>query len=182
MSEILVVRLHNRVVGQLRRGENPSLVSLTVDESFDTTLPTLTASFATQPGDCPSDSKVSNFLGGYMPEGRNRSVMASRRRVGSGDLFALLREFGGSLAGAVTVCSPEGSGQGGWLEEMSQTVVADRLRRALQNFDQGVPDDGRSTLPGFQPKMLRPYAHLASPRVLSRWHSRLLLFRQKPLH
>ena len=29
---------------------------------------------------------------------------------------------------------------------------------------------------------LRPYAHLASPRVLSRWHSRLLLFRQKPLH
>ena len=70
---------------------------------------------------------------------------------------ALLREFGGSLAGAVTVRPPDGhDGQtaAGWLEELSDKGLADRLRQALRDTDQAVPDDSRSTLPGFQPKGL----------------------------
>ena len=157
MPEILVVRLHDRVVGQLRRGRDPSRVRLTIGEDFDTGLTTLTDSFTVIPGtEAPSDT-VSNFLGGYVPEGNHRTVMASRRGVDPGDLFALLREFGGSLAGAVTVRPPggyDGQPTAGWLADMSESGLADRLRQALRETDQAVPDDSRSTLPGFQPKVL----------------------------
>ncbi len=157
MHEILIVRLHDRTVGQLRRGNDPSRVRLAIGADFETGPVTLTDSFTAIPGTEPPIDEVSNFLGGYVPEGNHRAVMASRRGIDAGDLFALLREFGGSLAGAVTVRPPDGhDGQtaAGWLEELSDKGLADRLRQALRDTDQAVPDDSRSTLPGFQPKVL----------------------------
>lgn len=157
MTEVLVVRLHNRVVGELRRGSDPSLVRLDIDTDFDAGLVTLTDSFTVIGGTSAPVETVSNFLGGYVPEGDHRSVMASRRGVDPGDLFALLREFGGSLAGAVTARPPHDDDRptpAGWLEHLSEHELADRLRQALRDTDQGVPDDSRSTLPGFQPKVL----------------------------
>ncbi len=157
MHEILIVRLHDRTVGQLRRGNDPSRVRLAIGADFETGPVPLTDSFTAIPGTEPPIDEVSNFLGGYVPEGNHRAVMASRRGIDAGDLFALLREFGGSLAGAVTVRPPDGhDGQtaAGWLEELSDKGLADRLRRALRDTDQAVPDDSRSTLPGFQPKVL----------------------------
>ena len=157
MHEILIVRLHDRTVGQLRRGNDPSRVRLAIGTDFETGPVTLTDSFTAIPGTEPPIDEVSNFLGGYVPEGNHRAVMASRRGIDAGDLFALLREFGGSLAGAVTVRPPDGhDGQtaAGWLEELSDKGLADRLRQALRDTDQAVPDDSRSTLPGFQPKVL----------------------------
>lgn len=157
MPEILIVRLHDRTVGQLRRGNDPSRVRLAIGADFETGPVTLTDSFTAIPGTEPPIDELSNFLGGYVPEGNHRGVMASRRGIDAGDLFALLREFGGSLAGAVTVRPPDGhDGQtaAGWLEELSDKGLADRLRQALRDTDQAVPDDSRSTLPGFQPKVL----------------------------
>lgn len=157
MHEILIVRLHDRTVGQLRRGNDPSRVRLAIGADFETGPVTLTDSFTAIPGTEPPIDELSNFLGGYVPEGNHRAVMASRRGIDAGDLFALLREFGGSLAGAVTVRPPDGhDGQtaAGWLEELSDKGLADRLRQALRDTDQAVPDDSRSTLPGFQPKVL----------------------------
>jgi serine/threonine-protein kinase HipA len=92
---------------------------------------TLTESFTAVPGiELPSD-EVSNFLGGYVPEGHHRLVMASRRGIDAGDLFALLREFGGSLAGALTAQSPdipEVAATPGWLEHLSDAGLGDLLR------------------------------------------------------
>ncbi|MSV51382.1 MAG: hypothetical protein F2892_03805, partial [Actinobacteria bacterium] len=135
MHEILIVRLHDRTVGQLRRGNDPSRVRLAIGADFETGPVTLTDSFTAIPGTEPPIDEVSNFLGGYVPEGNHRAVMASRRGIDAGDLFALLREFGGSLAGAVTVRPPDGhDGQtaAGWLEELSDKGLADRLRQALR--------------------------------------------------
>lgn len=157
MPEELVMHLHDRTVGHVRRGPDPSRVRLRIDPAFDPGPITLTLSFTVIPGTQAPTDAVSNFLGGYVPEGNHRSVMASRRGIDAGDLFALLREFGGSLAGAVTVRSPDadaGDSPAGWLEELSPTDLAERMRQALRDTDQAVPDDSRSTLPGFQPKVL----------------------------
>lgn len=157
MPEALIVRLGDRTVGQLLRGRDPSRVRLVISEDFDAREVTLTESFTVVPGaEAPPDA-VSNFLGGYVPEGNHRTVMASRRGISAEDLFALLREFGGSLAGAVTVRQPGHPEDGvvpGWLEELPESDLAERLRQALRDTDQAVPDDSRSTLPGFQPKVL----------------------------
>ncbi len=84
----LIVRLHDPVVGRLTRGSNPSRVRLDVDEGFGARPITLTKGFTAVPGiERPSDA-VSNFLGGYAPEGHHRLVMASRRSVDVGDLPA----------------------------------------------------------------------------------------------
>lgn len=157
MGEVLVVWLHDRVVGELRRGPDPSRVWLNISADFDTGTVTLTDSFTVIGGTRAPVDVASNFLGGYVPEGRHRTVMASRRGVDAGDLFALLREFGGSMAGAVTVRPPrdgEGPTPAGWVESLSEKELAGLLRQALRDTDQGVPDDSRSTLPGFQPKVL----------------------------
>ncbi len=157
MADSLVVRLHGNVVGELVRGQDPSRVKLAVDSAYDASGITLTESFTVIPGTQPPTDAPSNFLGGYVPEGHHRTVMASRRGINPGDLFALLREFGASLAGAVTVhpTGPAPTGDGAaWLKALSDGDLADKLRQAVRDTDQAVPDDSRSTLPGFQPKVL----------------------------
>ena len=122
MPDSLVVRLHDLVVGRLTRGSDPSRVRLDVDAGFDAGQITLTESFTAVPGGEPPSDAVSNFLGGYVPEGHHRLVMASRRGIDAGDLFALLREFGGSLAGALTVRPPDNPDEAptlGWLAATS---------------------------------------------------------------
>lgn len=157
MPEVLTAYLHGHLVGQLKRGSDPSRVRVVIDPAFDTGQVTLTEGFAAIPGVEPPSDAVSNFLGGYVPEGHHRSVMASRRGIDAGDLFALLREFGGSLAGALTIRPPDGLSAAavtGRLEGLSDADLGDRLRQALRDSDQAVPEDSRSTLPGFQPKVL----------------------------
>lgn len=152
-----MLRLHENVVGRIRRGPSPAQVRLSIDPAYDATGITLSESFASVPGTSPKVGVVSRFLGGYVPEGYHRTVMASRRGVDPSELFGLLREYGGSLAGAVTV-TPDSGARGadgsGWLEQLSSADLAERLRQAVRETDQAVPSDSRSTLPGFQPKLL----------------------------
>lgn len=156
MTDTLVLRLHDTVVGELRQGQDSSRVRLDIDSAYGASGVALTESFSVVPGTEPPTDRVSNFLGGYVPEGHHRMVMASRRGIDAGDLFALLREFGGSMAGAVTARAPstQRAATSGRLEDLSDQHLADLLRQAVRDSDQAVPDDSRSTLPGFQPKVL----------------------------
>lgn len=188
MSEFLDVQLLGRHVGRLYRGTDLSHVRLEVDAAFDPAPVTLTEAFSVIPGRSPAQDAVSNFLGGCVPEGNQRQAMARQRGIDPQDLYALLSEFGGSLAGGVTVRSPRSSAAGdGWLETLTEATLADRLRQALRDTDQAVPADSRSTLPGFQPKVLvrrvasgwaQPHGSMHSTHILkpqlSRQPSRLL--------
>lgn len=142
-------------------------------------------SFTALPGRRAPTDAVSNFLGGYVPEGNHRERMAAKRRIDLHDLFALLAEFGGSVAGAVNLRKPdELAPYRPTYEPLSEHDLETMLERALQDSDQGIPDDSRSTLPGYQPKVLTalfdgrwmyPHGrahstHILKPRVPARPH------------
>jgi serine/threonine-protein kinase HipA len=159
-------------------------VLLDVDRAYRQEV-LLSESFATLPGRRPPADSVSNFLGGYVPEGHHRERMAAKRHVDKDDLFALLTEFGGSIAGAVTLRRPDEEPH--WrptYEDLDDRTLAAKLRQAIDDSDQGLPDDSRSTLPGYQPKVLvarfdgqwvyphgRAHStHLLKPQVPARPH------------
>lgn len=175
--------LHERRIGAVEpAARDRTRVVLDVDRGYRPDV-LLSESFATLPGRRPSVDAVSNFLGGYVPEGNHRERMAAKRRIDKDDLFALLREFGGSIAGAVTLRPPdEEPGRRLEYEPLDDRALAVRLKQALDESDQGAPDDSRSTLPGYQPKVLvatfgdgwvRPHGrahstHILKPQVPSR--------------
>ena len=148
--------LHENFVGTVAPdSRDRSRVTLAVDGEYSGASVLVSEAFATLPGRRPPADAVSNFLGGYVPEGNHREKMAARRHIDAGDLFALLDEFGGSIAGAVTLrrlgdratSRPE-------YEPLTDRALAAKLRQALEGSDQGIADDSRSTLPGYQPKVL----------------------------
>lgn len=129
-------------------------VTLSIDRDYKQEI-LLSEAFAALAGRKPPVDAVSNFLGGYVPEGNHREQMAAKRHVDKDDLFALLNEFGGSIAGAVTLRRPdEDPGFRPAYEPLDDRALAARLTQALEESDQGIPDDSRSTLPGYQPKVL----------------------------
>ncbi|GGF11893.1 type II toxin-antitoxin system HipA family toxin [Subtercola lobariae] len=148
--------VHDRLVGVVEPvSRDRSRVALEVDANFDNDGVLLSESFATLPGRRPPVAAVSNFLGGYVPEGNHREQMAAKRHIDPGDLFALLREFGGSIAGAVSLRSAdEALSYQPSYQPLSERMLEVRLKQALKDSDQGIPDDSRSTLPGYQPKVL----------------------------
>ena len=147
--------LHERRIGTVRPTRIQTRVSLEWDSSYDGSGPTLTESFGYVPGLVPSPVAVSNFLGGYTPEGNQRRAMADKRGINPERLFDLLTEFGGSIAGAVTLRQPSDlPTYQPTYNPLSDRALADRLRQAVNDHDLGARDDSRSMLPGFQPKFL----------------------------
>lgn len=148
--------LHDKLVGVVEPDQNDrSRVSLDIDRNYNGAAVLLTESFATIAGRRPPVPEVSNFLGGYVPEGNHRDAMAAKRRIDKDDLFALLREFGGSIAGAVTLRAPdEPQPYTPSFSPLSERELTAKLNLALQDSDQGILADSRSTLPGYQPKVL----------------------------
>lgn len=153
---ILELYLHDRFVGTIEPDpRDRSRVSLTVDSAYEGDTVLLSESFATLAGRRPPVDAVSNFLGGYVPEGNHREQMAAKRRIDKEDLFALLTEFGGSIAGAVTLRHPDESPNSRpSYEPLSDRQLESKLTQAITDSDQGIPDDSRSALPGYQPKVL----------------------------
>lgn len=146
--------LHQSKVGAVSPTRDTTRVTLDIQRDYDSPV-LLSELFAALPGRRPATDAVSNFLGGYVPEGNHRERMASKRRIRSDDLFALLSEFGGSIAGAVTLRKPdEPIADASRYEALTERELTARLKRALDDSDQGIPDDSRSTLPGYQPKVL----------------------------
>jgi len=147
--------LHDRRVGTVTPdARDRTRVVLDIDRGYSQEV-LLSESFATLSGRRAPVDSVSNFLGGYVPEGNHREQMAAKRRIDKDDLFALLTEFGGSIAGAVTLRRPdETPDYRPTYEPLDDRVLAAKLKQALDDSDQGLPDDSRSTLPGYQPKVL----------------------------
>lgn len=176
----LVLRLHGSRIGVVEPGaRDRTRVQFTIDRDHRQDV-VLSEAFAALPGKPPSDA-VSNFLGGYVPEGSHRERMAAKRRIDKDDLFALLREFGGSIAGAVTLEDPARSPRGGAdYEPLREAELAQRLRQALTDSDQGIPTDSRSTLPGYQPKVLAARMGEGWTSPVGRGHSTHILKPQVP--
>jgi|SRR5665213_141179 len=147
--------LHEQFVGTVEPDRrNKSRVSLNVDQGYREEI-RLSESFTTLTGRRPPVESVSNFLGGYVPEGNHREAMAAKRRIDKDDLYALLREFGGSIAGAVTLRQPrETKRHRADYEPLDDQSLEKKLQRALVDSDQAIADDSRSALPGYQPKVL----------------------------
>lgn len=172
--------LHDRLVGSVSPAEGGRRVDLRIARDYEEEI-VLTESFATIPGRRPASPLVSDFLGGYVPEGNHRERMAAKRRVDKDDLFALLSEFGGSVAGAVTLRRQDEDPAGRpFYERLDDASLAARLKQALEDSDQGIPDDSRSTLPGFQPKVLVAKVEGAWAAPHGRAHSTHILKPQIP--
>lgn len=174
--------LHDRLVGTVEPDtRDRSRIALSVHAGYEDGGIVLSESFATLPGRRPPIGDLSNFLGGYVPEGNHREQMAAKRHIDMEDLFALLREFGGSIAGAVSLRRTDESPdyRPSW-EELSEHALETKLKQAIRDSDQGIPDDSRSTLPGFQPKVLVIKADTGWAYPHGRAHSTYILKPQVP--
>lgn len=191
MTEALAVFLHDDYLGEVtpyRRGRqrDKHRVSFTWDSRFVPGPVTLTESFAAIPGTDPDATLVSNFFGGYAPDGNQRGAMAKQRGIDPQNLFELLREFGGSIGGAITFRHPDEPTR--YIPKYSSLdarTLAQRLRQAVEQYDLGIQEDSRSMLPGFQPKLLvakregewwMPHGrahstHILKPQLASRPHT-----------
>ena len=153
--ETLDLYLHDRQIGTVRRNRAKHRVVLEWDPAYEGNPPPLTESFGVIPARAPDPELASNFLGGYAPEGNQRSALAAKRGIDPDDLYAILSEFGGSIAGAVTLRDPnESTSYHPAYDELAEHALASRLLQAINEHDLGARDDSHSMLPGFQPKLL----------------------------
>lgn len=186
MPEQLHVFLHDTQIGTVTRGGRADRVRFSPNENAFASDITLTEGFGLVAGVAPASVDVSNFFGGYAPEGNHREALARERAIKPDDLFALLREYGGSIAGALTFrMSDEAPAYRPRYEPVDDREIARLLQRAIEKHDLGVHDDSRSMLPGFQPKLLlarfdtqwlqprgRAHStHIVKPQLRSRPHT-----------
>jgi serine/threonine-protein kinase HipA len=155
MADGLEVRLHGEPLGWITRGSRRDRIEFEWADGYTPGLVTLTESFgAIRPKAPPAEA--SNFFGEYALEGRQRERLTERRGISDPtDLYAMLREFGSSIAGAVTVGDPEMARRTQpRYEPISDSEIIKRLRRAASDGDLGSDDQSRSMLAGYQPKLL----------------------------
>ena len=154
MADRLEVRLHGEPVGWISRGARRERIGFGWAGGYEGAV-TLTESFGSVRLTAPA-AAASNFFGGYALEGRQRERLTQRRGISDPtDLYAMLREFGSSIAGAVTVADPDAAkGTEPRYEPISEGEIIRRLRRAASDGDLGSDDQSRSMLAGYQPKLL----------------------------
>lgn len=157
MADELEVHLHGEPIGLLHRAprRSPEFVTLDAIEPPKGGV-RLSESFSLIAARRPETELLSRFLGGYLPEGAQRTALADKRGIARNDLFAFLREFGSSIAGAVTFREPAAAATepSARYTPLTPKQLRLELKRAVQKHDLGVRDDSRSMLAGFQPKML----------------------------
>jgi serine/threonine-protein kinase HipA len=155
MADRLEVRLHDQPVGWIARGSRRERIEFEWVGGYTPGPVTLTESFGSVRSKAPTAS-ASSFFGGYALEGRQRERLTQRRGIGDPtDLYAMLREFGSSIAGAVTIADPDAvSRTEPRYEPIGEREIIQRLRRAASDGDLGSDDQSRSMLAGYQPKLL----------------------------
>ena len=155
MADRLEVRLHGEQIGWIARGSRRERIEFEWADGYAPGPVTLTESFGSVLLKAPPGA-ASSFFGGYALEGRQRERLTQRRGISSpADLYAMLREFGSSIAGAVTVSDPDtASRTQPTYEPISDGEIIRRLRRAANDGDLGSDDQSRSMLAGLQPKLL----------------------------
>jgi serine/threonine-protein kinase HipA len=155
MADRLEVRLHGEQIGWIARGSRRERIEFEWADGYTPGPVTLTESFGSVLLKAPLGA-ASSFFGGYALEGRQRERLTQRRGISNpADLYAMLREFGSSIAGAVTVTDPDtASRTQPTYEPISDGEIIRRLRRAANDGDLGSDDQSRSMLAGLQPKLL----------------------------
>lgn len=155
MADRLEVRLHDELIGSITRASRRERIEFEWIDGYAQGPVTLTESFGSVRLRAPS-AAASNFFGGYALEGRQRERLTERRGIANPtDLYAMLREFGSSIAGAVTISDPQTARQTQpYYEPISDAEIIRRLRRAASDGDLGSDDQSRSMLAGYQPKLL----------------------------
>jgi serine/threonine-protein kinase HipA len=155
MTDQLEVRLHGQPVGWIARGSRRERIEFGWVDGYTPGPVTLTESFGSVRSNAPT-AAASSFFGGFALEGRQREQLTRRRGIRDPtDLYAMLREFGSSIAGAVTISDPDTATQTEpRYEPISEREIIQRLRRAVSNGDLGSDDQSRSMLAGYQPKLL----------------------------
>ncbi|HET9899363.1 MAG TPA: HipA domain-containing protein [Streptosporangiaceae bacterium] len=155
MANRLEVRLHGELVGLIGRSSRPERVEFEWIDGYSPGPVTLTEAFGSvRPR--ASAAAASGFFGGYALEGRQRERLTQRRGISDPtDLYSMLREFGGSIAGALTITDAElATRTVPRYEPVSDGEIIQRLRRAASEGDLGSDDQSRSMLAGLQPKLL----------------------------
>ena len=155
MADKLEVRLHGELIGWIARGARRGHIEFEWIDGYAPGPVTLTESFGSVRPKAPS-AAASSFFGGYALEGRQRERLTQRRGISNpADLYAMLSEFGSSIAGAVTISDPDiQSRTQPRYEPISDNQITQRLRRAATDGDLGSDDQSRSMLAGYQPKLL----------------------------
>jgi serine/threonine-protein kinase HipA len=155
VADRLEVRLHDEPVGWIARAHRRERIEFEWADGYTPGPVTLTESFGSVRSKAPS-AEASSFFGGYALEGRQRERLTARRGISNPtDLYAMLREFGSSIAGAVTIGDPEAAKRTKpRYEPISNGEMSTRLRRAASDGDLGSDDQSRSMLAGYQPKLL----------------------------
>lgn len=155
MAERLDVRLHDDLVGWIARGSRRERIEFEWINGYSPGSVTLTEAFGSVRPRAAAPA-ASNYFGGYALEGRQRERLTQRRGISDpADLYAMLREFGGSIAGAVTITDPDVARRTEpRYEPISDGEIIQRLRRAASDGDLGSDDQSRSMLAGLQPKLL----------------------------
>jgi len=154
MADRLDVRLRGELIGWITRGSRRERIEFEWIRGYSPGPVTLTEAFGSVRQKAPS-AAASNFFGGYALEGRQREQLTRRRGINPADLYAMLREFGSSIAGAVTITDPDTAGRTEpRYESVSDGQIIQRLRRAVSDGDLGADDQSRSMLAGLQPKLL----------------------------
>jgi serine/threonine-protein kinase HipA len=135
MADRLEVRLHGQPVGWVARGSRRERIEFEWVDGYAPGPVTLTESFGSVRSKAPTAS-ASSFFGGYALEGRQREQLTQRRGIRDPtDLYAMLREFGSSIAGAVTIADPDVVSQTEpRYEPISEREIIQRLRRAAYSF------------------------------------------------
>src|ERR1700735_2214164 len=107
MADRLEVRLHGEPVGWITRGSRRDRVEFEWAHGYTPGLVTRRESCGAVRPTAPT-AEASNFFGGYALEGRQRERLTERRGISDPtDLYAMLREFGSSIAGAVPIADPD---------------------------------------------------------------------------
>ncbi len=155
MADQLEVRLHGELVGWITRGSRPERIEFGWIDGYSPGPVTLTEAFGSVRPRASSPA-ASSFFGGYALEGLQRERLTLRRGISDPtDLYSMLREFGGSIAGALTITDPEAARRTvPRYEPVSDGEIILRLRRAASEGDLGSDDQSRSMLAGLQPKLL----------------------------
>ncbi|MBP2375988.1 type II toxin-antitoxin system HipA family toxin [Paeniglutamicibacter psychrophenolicus] len=152
----LSVYLLDQLVGRITRHNVSTRINFDVEPDYEGPATALSEGFALIPGERLNSEHVSNFFGGFLPEGPNRDALAKKARIGANDLFSMLERYGMTMTGALSVrLGTSDALEGSGYRLLSERDLHAKIRQAAQEFDLGnEPDSGRSTIPGFQPKLM----------------------------
>lgn len=158
MVDALNVYLHDTLVGRLTPDRlNRKRIQFEVDEDYVGPANALSEAISLIKGRVTDKETASQFFGGFLPEGPNRTALATRvPGLNADNLFGILSNYGLTMAGAVSVRSddPREDVTAAY-RELNPRELRKKLQKAVKDHDLGSePESGRSAIAGFQPKVL----------------------------